>query len=351
MTRILAIVRKDLRQILSNRFVAVITGLGLIFYPIVYYILPAQVDETFTLGLYVTQGREQIERQAQREEGLRLVFADSEEELRRMVLDKEVQAGFSLTRTGETPSAPNGIPSAILFVSSDTPQEVREAGQTLGRELAFALLGHELPVEFEPTVLGTDRLGEQIPFRNRLRVLLVVLVLVIEVFGMANLLSDEIQRRTVQALLVTPVTVRDFLTAKGVTGTLFAFVQGMIVAGLVRAITVDTLLPVTLLLLLGSLMVTGIGFLAGAVSRDIVSATLWGMLAIVVLAPGMSAAFPAGIYPLIQLFPTYHLVEPLDGIVNYGLPFSRYLPQVAALAGFDAALLLAGYAVLKRRLS
>jgi lipoprotein signal peptidase len=97
--------------------------------------------------------------------------------------------------------------------------------------------------------------------------------------------------------------------------------------------------------------VTALAFLAGAVSRDFVTSIMWSVLAIIVLiVPGMSAAFPAGSYPLIQVFPVYHLVVPLSGMLNYGIAFSQYLPQVAYLVIFDAAILLAGFAVLRRRL-
>lgn len=345
MNRVLAIVRKDARQMLANRFIAVIMALGIIFYPVMYYLMPAKVDETFKLGMHVTRGRELVEKELAKEEGLEVTWAASERQLEKLVRDKDVQAGFSLTTGAEEPRA-------VLLISSDTPQEVRDAGRTLGREIAFALLGYDLPAEVEAKVIGKDMLGEQIPLRDRMRVLLLVFVLVTEIFALANLLADEVQRRTVDALLVTPVTVGEFLSAKAIVGVALAFAEGMLVAALMGVFTLDTLLPVAVFMLLASVFVTGLAFLAGAVSRDFVTSIMWAMLAIIVfIVPGMSAAFPAGSYPLIQVFPVYHLVEPLDGILNYGMAFSQYLPQVAYLVLFNAALLAAGFTVLKRRLA
>jgi ABC-2 type transport system permease protein len=344
MSRVFTIVGKDMRQMLSNRFIAVIMVLGIIFYPVIYYLMPATVDETFKLGMYVTQGRKQIEKQLAREEGLQVTWADSERQLQKLVLDKDVQAGFSLS-TGPSEQR------ATLLVSSDTPKEVRDAGRTIGREIAYALLGYELPVEMNAEIIGKDMMGAQIPLRDRMKVLILVFVLVTEIFALANLLSDEVQRHTVEALLVTPVTVGEFLSAKAVTGVTIAFVEGMAVAGLLGVFTLRTFIPVTIFMLLASVFVTALAFLAGAVSRDFVTSIMWSMLAIIVLiVPGMSAAFPAGSYPLIQLFPVYHLVEPLSGMLNYDIAFSQYLPQVAYLIVFDAAILLAGFGVLRRRL-
>ena len=64
--------------------------------------------------------------------------------------------------------------------------------------------------------------GRQIPPRDRLRPVFAVLLLITETLFLATLISEEVERRTIQALLVTPAKVGDLLGAKGVVGVSLA---------------------------------------------------------------------------------------------------------------------------------
>lgn len=58
MSRIAAIVRKDLAQMLRNRFVAVISVLFIVAYALMYYLLPSDVEEVFKLGFHLEVSEE-----------------------------------------------------------------------------------------------------------------------------------------------------------------------------------------------------------------------------------------------------------------------------------------------------
>ena len=73
----------------------------------------------------------------------------------------------------------------------------------------------------------------QIPPRDRLRPLLAVLIVIFETFGLANLISEEVERGTIRALLVTPMTVKDLFIAKGIIGVGLAFIQGVLFLAIV----------------------------------------------------------------------------------------------------------------------
>jgi ABC-2 type transport system permease protein len=146
MNRIFAIVRKDLAQILRNRFVMVISVLFIVIYALMYYLLPSHVDEVFKLGFYLeVSGEAAAEFGLQRgtdeiaarlsgagkqeaEGGLELVWADSPEDLQRMVEDEEVSAGVSLVVSGQEPEL-------VLYVSSQTPEEVTPSSGTSSRPI------------------------------------------------------------------------------------------------------------------------------------------------------------------------------------------------------------------------
>jgi ABC-2 type transport system permease protein len=343
--RIFTIAKKDIVQIFSNKFIAVITFLAIFVYALIYFLLPTKVDESFKIGFHLENKTDAIEKTLSEAEGIEIKWAGSQKALRQMIEAEEVETGFSIVFIEDTPTVK-------FFVSSRTPKEIREAGEIIGREIAYSLLGLTLPVEIEQKIVGVDKLGSQIPLRDKMRILFVITALVVEIYALANLLVEEVQRKTAFALLVTPVRLREFMSAKAIVGVLLAFTEGMIVALLMGVLTLSNLLAVSLLVFLGSILVTAIAFIIGSYSRDFLSMTVLGTLPLLVLMiPGIVLVAPATFSPLMNAIPTYHLVSALDGVVNYGTSFSQYSSQILYLAAFDVLFFIAGYAILKRKVT
>jgi len=363
MKRVLSIVSKDLAQIARNRFLAVISVLTVLLFGIIYQFLPSRVDETFRMGFHLEAdeetgkafglegGRDEIASRLERAGGedaaggLELAWAGSEDELMRMVEEGRVSAGVSLRVTG-------GEPRVALYVASDAPAEIMDAGEAIAEEIGYALVGYRLPADFKANVLGTDLLGRQIPMRDRLRVVLLAFVFLLEMYSLGNLVMEEIQRKTAQAVLVTLVTLGEFISAKAATGIVFTFAQGLLLALLLRAMPGGVWPAMLVLLLMGAAMMVGLSFIIGAASRDFISMAMISLVPMVVLTiPGLLAVFPGFDSPVVKAIPTYWLVKPLDGMLNYGVGFSRYLSSLAWLALFTAGFFAAGFAVLRRRLA
>lgn len=362
MNRVFAITRKDLGQILRNRFIAVISILLIVIFALVYLLLPSEVNESFKLGLHLKSaeetgegaadnGREQIEQRLgeaggqEAAQGLELMWADTVQDLMDLVTSGEVSAGVSLDLSGSEPSV-------VLYVSSKTPDEVTGAGEAMAAEIAYALVGYRLPADFEAVVVGPDMAGQQIPLRDRLRVLLLAFVFILELFGLGNLLMEEMQRKTAEAVLVTPVSLGEFIGAKATTGMIMAFAQGLLLALLLGALSGDTWLAILVFLLFGAAMTVGLAFIVGSVSKDFISMTMVAMIPFVLMTlPGFTLLYPGFSSPVIKAIPTYWLVQPIDGILNYGKGLSDYLPSLLYLALFSAGFFLLGFVILKRRLA
>lgn len=361
--KVLAIVRKDLAQIMRNRFVAVISVLFIIVYALMYYLLPSDVDEVFRMGFYLELsdeaaaglglegGEDEIAARLsgaggqEAEQGLELVWADSAEDLERIVEEGEVSAGLSFVVSGQRPEL-------VLYVSSETPEEVTEAGEAIAAEIGYALIGYEPPADFTATVIGTDMAGRQIPMKDRLRVILISFVLLLELFGLGNLLMEEVQKKTAMALLVTPVTLRDFISAKAITGILNTFFLGFLLALLLGAISADTWLAVLVLLLLGAAMMVGVAFIAGALSRDFISMAMISIIPMVVLiVPGFLVLYPGFDSPVLRAIPTYWLIEPINGILNYGMGLSDYAMSLVYVVLFTVGFFALGSVILRRKLA
>ncbi|TET52604.1 MAG: ABC transporter permease [Actinobacteria bacterium] len=348
MNRMLSIVKKDIKQMFSNRFIAAITFLAIFAYALIYHLMPSTVNETYKMGFYAQKGRTAIEKvmEEESEEGLKVEWASSTKELKKMVEKKDVSAGFSVTFSKE------GKPNARLYVSSETPKEIKEAGEIFGREFAYSLTGNQLPIDVKEEIIGTDMVGKQVPLRNDMRMMFLVVVFMVEFFALADLLAREIEQNTVFAILVTPVNKFEFLASKTITGVSLALFESLLAAAFLNILTLDILLPLLVLLAMGAFLATSIAFIVGALSKNAVSVIAWGTVFMMVLIiPAMVVLFPGLASPAVKAIPTFQLVTALDGVINNGLALSEFSAEIAYLAFANVVFFAIGFLSFRRRLA
>jgi ABC-2 type transport system permease protein len=155
---------------------------------------------------------------------------------------------------------------------------------------------------------------------------------------------EEREKRTLDALLASPLTMGEVLWAKGLFG-------GTLAAGM-AAVTMTlnggqmARSPGLLVaLLLGSVMAALIGLLYGVLSRD--TKTLFALfksLNLVIFGPALFYVFPDWPRWIAYLFPTYWVIDPIVEMGQYGAP----LAEVALELAVGAALCLALVPVLLR---
>ena len=112
--------------------------------------LPNSVDETFTVGLYAPDAPPLL-LESFSEIELESIFAQSDEELRQLVLDKKVEMGIVLG-PGLVEALNSGAPTSVpLYVRADAPQEVKESFSIHFRlffnDLSYRLTDQPLAVE------------------------------------------------------------------------------------------------------------------------------------------------------------------------------------------------------------
>ncbi len=284
------------------------------------------------------------------QQGLRIHVAESVDDLQDGVVSGDYVAGIALPADLQEKLASGQKTQIDLYVASEIPEETREAVASLMRELIYAHTGQPLTVDFSIQVVpGPDMAGEQIPPRDRLRPLFAVLLIVFETYGLATLITEEVEHRTIQALLVTPVSVKDLFAAKGFTGITMAFGQGALFMAIVGGLGEQPVI-IILALLLAALLVTGIGFLIASLAKDMMSVLAWGVLALVILViPGMGTMFPGVITGWAKLIPSYYVVDTVDRVASYGAGWPDIWQNLAILLAFSVAFLLIGMVALRRR--
>jgi ABC-2 type transport system permease protein len=216
--------------------------------------------------------------------------------------------------------------------------------------LGYFLAGQPLNVESEEIVLGPDMAGRQVPPRQRMLPVLAVFILMIESWGLASLISTEVETGTLRALLVTPLKVEGLFLSKGITGVLMSFGQVLLLLGITGGLAREPLLVLTGLLL-GGLLVTGLSFLIASLARDMMSVMAWGMLVMVVLAiPAFNVLLPGLASNWIKVIPSYYFVDTIYRVINFNAGWSQVNASLMALLAMAVAFFGLGVLSLGRKL-
>jgi len=342
-----ALVAKDLSLFFRNKFFGLITGLGIVAYIVIYFVMPSSVNETLQIGLYaevVPPAFEQVS-----EEGIVFETFESEDALIEAVTEGQYASGVALPPDILDLLASGEKPQISIYSAADTPEEVTDAVEVIIRELAYLQAGQPLAVDISVEVLGPDMLGQQIPIRDRMRPLLAVFLVMFEMIGLASLITDEVQQGTGRALLVTPMTVKDLFAAKGLLGVSLAFVQAALFMAVVGGMSSQPLIILTALLL-GAVLVTGFAFLIASLSRDMMSALGWGMVILIIfIIPAFGILFPGTVSTWTKIIPSYYLADTVHQASAFGAGWGDVSLNLFILVGFDVAVIWAGIIALGRR--
>jgi ABC-2 type transport system permease protein len=215
--------------------------------------------------------------------------------------------------------------------------------------MAYFITGTDIPLTLRTEILGQDMLGVQIPWRNRLVPMMAVLILGTEILSLASLISTEIEQDTVRALLVTPLKLRHLLTAKALLGIALAFIQVLLFMIVIGGLSQE---PATMILglFLGSIMVTGLGFLIASMARDSMGVTSWGMIIFIAFfIPAIGGMVPGLLSDWAKFIPSYHLIDFVSRLSNYGATFKDVTGNLFIMLGWSAVFGAAGTLALRRR--
>jgi ABC-2 type transport system permease protein len=343
-----ALLKKDIALFMSNRFYMLITIVGLVFYVGIYFILPAQMDEKLSMAMYAPVVPPAF-LQLTEHESVDIEYFTDEESLKKAILNGKYQVAVALPSNIMETWAAGGKPQITVYYASTAPFEITEAIVALVKELSYAQTGQALNFDTTEDVLGPDMLGNQIALRDRMRPLLAVFILLVEILTLASLIAVEIEQGTARAIMVTPLRTSELFIAKGLLGVGLAFGQSILFMVLVGGFSHQPLI-ILITLIIGSVMVVGIGFLLASLSRDVTAVTGWGMLILIILAvPGIGTVIPGLISDWARVIPSYYLTDTVSRVANYGAGWGDVGINIAVMAGFTALVIWAGMLTLRRR--
>jgi len=222
------------------------------------------------------------------------------------------------------------------YVWGESLAKHRVIAQVTLLDLVRELSGREAPVDITMNPLGDEA---SIPWSDRLLPLLVLMaVFVGGMFLPATSLVTEKQKRTLEALTVTPTTLREVFLAKGILGFIISLTMGLIILALNQAFGAQPALLV-LMLALGAVMAAELGLILGSFVKDMSSLfAVWKFGGILLFGPAIIYLFPEIPQWIGQIFPTYYLVEPVVRISQQGGGWSDIAAHVFVLIGLDVVL-------------
>ena len=365
---IAAMIRKDFVEFSRDSLWMILTPMAIIMFAVVFWLLPATVEETITVGVYPPVLAAALERLGELEDGaaagMRALPFDSEEalaaavagETKAVVGDREynVQVGLAFSEGFLLRMAVGQTATVRVYAHVSVPTEIRGAMTSAVRELAFMVSGAPLPVTQlapEEVVLGTDRAGEQAPLRERLRPMLAFFVLITESLALASLIASEVSARTVTAILATPARIVDVIAAKGIMGTILAFSQAFILLLATRALDENAAVLLSAVLL-GAVLMASVALFTGAAGKDFMGTLFLGVVFLIpMMIPAFSVLFPGTTSLWVQGLPSYGIIQAMVGATVYGQGFVELAGYFLLAGAWAAALLVAGAMALSRKVA
>jgi ABC-2 type transport system permease protein len=234
------------------------------------------------------------------------------------------------------------------YIWGESLAKHRVIAQVTLLDLVRDLSGREAPVDIVMNPVG-DKPG--VPWSDRLLPLLVLMaVFVGGMFLPATSLVTEKQKRTLEALTVTPTTLLEVVLAKGILGFSISLAMGLIILALNGAFGGEPGL-LAMMLALGAVMAAELGLILGSFAKDMSSLfAVWKTGGILLFAPAFIYLFPEIPQWIGQIFPTYYLVEPVVRISQEGAGWPEIAAHVFVLMALDV-LLMAAVGLAMRRMT
>jgi ABC-2 type transport system permease protein len=200
------------------------------------------------------------------------------------------------------------------------------------------LSGATLPVNIETVALGDV---SDTSWNDRLLPLVVLTALFFG--GMmipASSMINEKNKRTLEAVNITPATIGEIFTAKGAVGAilaLFMSVLTLVISGQFHA----SYLSLILVMGLGAIMAAELGLIAGAYIKDMNTLfALWKFGGLLLFGPAVVYMFPQIPQWIGYIFPTYYVIKPVVDLSINGLGLNSIVLELVILIAIVAVIMI-----------
>ncbi len=259
------------------------------------------------LGI-VDEGSSVIAKEARKLPGVKVTFLKSASDLKDMVRANDFDAGLILQKNFDESLRVGKKPKLNFFIGGESLASNRLILASSTFEMVRQADGSIAPVTIKLTTTG----GQSVPLESRLLPMLVMYaVLIAGLFVPAASLVEEREKKTIEAVLVTPVQMPDILAGKAGLGVVLAMATGIMTLVLNNALGVNPG-ALIIVLFLASLMSAEFGLILGSLAKDTNTLfTFIKSIGALLAAPVIFIIWPGLPQWIAKIFPTYYFLSPL----------------------------------------
>jgi ABC-2 type transport system permease protein len=280
------------------------------------------------LGLY-DQGNSMLVEKLRVAGSMSVLVYDNEAELRDRTANGAIDMGIVLPADFDA-SLKNNIVKLKAYIWGESLAKNRAVIPLALNEAVRELAGVDLPVTIDNIPLGD---ASSVPWSNRLLPLTVLLAVFYG--GMmlpASALIHEKQRRTLEALNITPATIADIFASKGFIGAVLATFMGVITLAISTSFG-SSPAGMVVTLALGAVLAAEIGLLAGAYIKEMNTLfAFWKFGGLLLFGPAIIYMFPQIPSWIGYIFPTFYVIKPVTDMSVLGVSFMSVALYVGILA-------------------
>ncbi|MFC1963604.1 ABC transporter permease [Chloroflexota bacterium] len=266
-------------------------------------------------------------------------------DLTRAVENGNLDAGIVLP-AGFDDMATAGNSNLIVYMWGESLAKNRIILQSTISNMVRELAGQDTPVQIQSVAIGE---GESIPWSQRLTPFIVVMPIVMGgIYLTATAVVQEKERKTLNALVVTPASLTEVYLAKALLGFVFSLVMGIAILLLNNALGNEPWL-LLLFMALGTVMAVELGLIFSSFVNNVTTLFATARIAqIIIFVPALFYMFPWFPQWVAKIFPSYYFIQPIMDISQGSATWSDIFTSVFVLIGVNMIIGVIAWQMIKR---
>ena len=291
------------------------------------------------------EGNSELPALASGYESIELIEYTSDVSLKQAVEAGNVDAGIVLP-AGFDNAAKTGVPNLIVYVWGESLAKNRILLQSTVSTMIRQVAGQEAPVTIETVKIGE---GTNIPWSQRLMPFVVLMPIVMGgIYLTATAVVQEKERKTLNALVVTPASLTEVYFAKALLGFVFSLIMGLAILLLTSSLGNRPWLLI-LFMALGAIMAVELGLIFSSFVNNINTLFATARLAqLIILVPAFFYMFPSFPQWIAKIFPSYYFIQPIMDISQSNATWSDVSTSIFIVIGCNAAIGVIAWQMIKR---
>ena len=327
---IVAIIKKEVRGGIKDPLFLTVFIVPLLFTLIFQLVFGRLWVQKTVIAIFQEGGGSRIVQEFEQNDAIRIIELLSIDAVYTEVKDKKVDVGVIFPENLEDKLKNAEKVILKVYINGESLAKNRTIAGTAIASALRNLSPNSPSVNFEEIQIGEEK------SLNLIQQALPIIVLVAILFGTfmlsSTFLVKEKEKRTLSALLVTPLSISELLFAYGLLSVTLSLFMALVILFL----NVGFNLPIIILipLILGSIFGVELGLMLGIFAKDM--ATIFAAiksLGIFLYAPAIVLIFPNWPQWIAKIFPTYYIIYPVFRISIFRDSFSKVSLDLAILSG------------------